>query len=93
MRLPTLAELKQARGTKQFAEYALEHFLKMNVKYGAIDFTGGTTAYECRRYMQRLAREKKLKIWTFIRGANLYKRHGAATLYIVRDDLEEKTHK
>lgn len=92
MRLPTLAELKQARGTKHFAEYALEHFLKMNVKYGAIDFIGGSTAHNCARHIRILVRKKKLKIWTFIRGSSPYVNHGKATLYLVRD-LKEKTHK
>ena len=92
MRLPTIAELKQARGTIHFVEYALEYFLKMNVKYGAVDFIGGSSAWKFRKCVARLARKKKLKIWAFTRGANEF-RNGKATVYLVRDDLSEKTHK
>ena len=85
VRLPTMAELKQARGTRDFAEYALDHFLEMNVKYGAIDFNSGHTAHQCKRQLIRLIKKRKLKIWIFLRGTPSYKLHGNTTLYLVRE--------
>ena len=83
VRLPTIAELKQARGSKQFAEYAIDYFLKMDVKYGAIDFTSGTSAYAFRKHLHRLIRERNLKIWCFTRGATSYLRYGKATVFLL----------
>ena len=93
MRLPTMAELKQARGNRQFAEYALDYYIKMNVKYGAIDFTSGTSAYQFRKHLHKLVRERNLKIWCFTRGAKSYLKYGKATVFLVREDLNERTHK
>lgn len=92
VRPPTIAELKQARGNKQFAEYALDYFLKMNIKYGAVDFEGGSTAGIFRKWVGRLSLERKLKIWTFQKGAHSWNNNGKATVYLVRGDLQEKTH-
>lgn len=87
VRLPTMAELRQARDSVGFAAYAVDHFLKMNVKYGAIDFRSGFTAHQCKKRLLRLIRERNLKIWIFRRGATEFRQRNA-TLYLVREDLE-----
>ena len=87
VRIPTIAEIKQGSGTRAFAEYALDYFLKMNVKYGAVDFKSGNTAHTFRRFIQRFIKERNLRIYTFQKGANRYSLHGDATVYLVREDL------
>jgi len=88
-----MAELKHARGNRAFAEYAVDYFLKMDLKYGAVDFGTGGAAGSFRTNVQRVIRTRGLKIWTFQKGANRYDRYGGtATVYLVSDGLPDNTH-